>query len=168
MLAEPAHAEDAADLLVGRGEEDDVAAQRLATALQQQHRQQLHHARALHVHRAAAVDAPVAHDAAERRHVPELLLDRHHVEVIAEQQRAAAAVAVQPRDQRLAARRNLDVLAGDALGLEQRAEEARGRGLVAGRVGGVDAQVALEDVQRLGVDGGPVDRFGHRVRRARH
>ena len=50
----------------------------------------------------------------------------------------------------------LDVLAGDALALEQLSEEAGGGLFVPRRVGGIDPQVADEDIEGFGEDRLPV------------
>ena len=143
---------DAARLLVGDGDEGEVAAQRQLVAVVQQEGDELHDAHPLHVERAAAPDVAAAHLAAERIDGPVLALEGHDVGVVEQDQLLAArAVAGQRGDERGAAGRvrRLVELVGDALAIEDRAEELAGAGLVAGRVDGVDADVGGEQLRRF-------------------
>src|SRR2546430_7457931 len=66
MLDKPASTDAASDLLVRRGEEDHVALERHAGALEREQRHELRDRLALHIERAASPDVPVLHDARER------------------------------------------------------------------------------------------------------
>ena len=155
---EPLDAARPPRLLVRHRQEHDVARQRQARALQQQHRDQLGHAQPLHVERAAPPDLAVADDARERLLVPVLALHGHHVGVIEQHQRLLAAVAAQDGAQRDAVVARVERLAGDALAFEDGPEEVARQPLPPRRVGRVDAQVVLQDAQRLLEGGVPIDR----------
>src|SRR2546430_11449903 len=82
MLDKPASTDAASDLLVRRGEEDHVALERYAGALEREQRHELRDRLALHVERAAAPDVPVLHDARERGDRPVLRARKHDVHMV--------------------------------------------------------------------------------------
>ena len=149
VFGEPLDAAQAARLLVRHRQEHDVASERLASALQQQEREQLGDPQTLHVERAAAPDLAVAQDAAEGVFVPVLALDGHDVGVVEQQQGRLAPVAAQDSAQGDAIVARVEQRPGDALAFELAAEEGAGGTLVPGRVRGVDAQVLAEETDRL-------------------
>ena len=88
--------------------------------------------------------------------VPVLLLDRYDIGVVAEHEWPLRAVAAQPRDEHLAVRRRLDVLAVDALGFDEPPRKRAAGFSLPGRVRGIDLEVAHEEVERLGEDRLPI------------
>lgn len=98
MLAEPRHAVFAAGLFVGDGAEYEVSLEGEALALQQEEGEELHHAAALHIHGAAAVNTTVFDHAFERGDVPVLFFDRHDIGVVAEHEGALRTIPAQPGD----------------------------------------------------------------------
>ena len=112
-------------------------------ALQPQHRHQPGGDVLLVVHRAAAVDVAAVARGAERREGPLLRVHVDRVGVRHDQQRPLAAVAFEARDEVGPVRFEREDLRGDALALEQLLDVVDDAGLVAGRVGGVDAEHRL-------------------------
>src|SRR5207244_3112163 len=82
VFDEPTGAHARADLLVRRGEKNDVALERRARALEDDQRHQLRDLLTLHVERATSPHVPVLHHAAERVHLPVLRAGEHDVHVI--------------------------------------------------------------------------------------
>ena len=162
---EPLHAERAAGLFIGHGEKYDVAIGRQVEPLEQQHDEQLEHAHALHVERAATPDLAVSDLGRERVNVPELRLRGHHIGVIEQHQRSLRAAADEPGAHRNAARSSLDILGFVALSLEPAGQKLGSDLFVAGRVGGVDAEVFDERADDLRRHFVPVDLWfsGHGV-----
>ena len=158
LLGEPFHAPDAAGFFIGHSGEDEVTGEGHSVAFEDQHCDELHDATALHVDGAPAVDPALFDEALEGGLGPVVLLHRHDVRVVAEHHGALGAVAAEGGEERLAVGLDLDVLRLDPSRLQQAAQEARGGGLVSGRVGGVDLEVLDEDLERLVEDGLPVDR----------
>src|SRR5947199_5540365 len=72
VFDEPTGAHARADLLVRRGEKNDVALERRARALEDDQRHQLRDRLTLHVERATSPHVPVLHHASERVHLPVL------------------------------------------------------------------------------------------------
>src|SRR5437879_12010028 len=102
MLDKPASTDAASDLLVRRGEEDHVALERHAGALEREQRHELRDRRALHVEGAAPPGVPVPHDARERVDPPGLM-PREPDAQMAEQHagpRAAISRSAAVRDRR--------------------------------------------------------------------
>ena len=154
VLVEVLHAVLAAFLFVGDGEEVDVPPVGDVVAADEEHGDELHNAHALHVDGAAPPDDAVLHQAGERLFFPAIPLDGHDVGVVEEDQRPRRTVAGEAGEHTDAALRCLvrGVVEGDvidALGPQQVGEEAGGRLFVAGGVGGIDGQVAREEVCRL-------------------
>src|SRR5215471_17556627 len=81
VVDEPFGAVASALLLIGGGDEDDVAIEQDARALDREHRHHLDHARTLVVDRAAAPDVAVPDLARKRRHLPLLRYRRDDVHV---------------------------------------------------------------------------------------
>ena len=135
-------------LLVGGGEEEDVAVQADAVPLQPDEGQQLQDALRLHVLGPAPVDEPLLQQAGERGHRPAGGVGGDDVHVVREHQGPARAAALEhgqevrpPGDELVHQHR-------DAVALEQRLVEQRRLQLVAGRVGGVDLEVLAEEAHR--------------------
>ena len=146
LVGDPAHPVPAAGLLVGRRREQDVAAQarnrvrgrvaprRASLRGEEPDDPELHGDEVLHVHGSTAVHVAVRHVRPERVVRP-LARRRHDVEVAAKEQRAAArSVAVQPGDHRAAGGERLDDRRRHAGVVEDRADMAGGKDLVARRV----------------------------------
>src|SRR4029077_2706265 len=93
---------------------------------------------AFHIERATAPDVPALHRATERIDLPVLGRGQDYVHVIEEDQRARTAVAPQAGAQIGLAGSGFEDLGLDAVAPQHRAEPARGRDLVARRVGRVD------------------------------
>ena len=150
MLAhEPVEPEAVADLLVGRGDEDEVAVVTPALARERGERDGARGDLALHVERAAAPDEAVAELAAERVGAPLARVGGHDVGVREQRERRAAAGAAQARDEVRPLGHLRVQLALDARVLEEVAEQLRRRGLVAGRVRRVDADQLPQELDRL-------------------
>ena len=92
MASEPAGAVQAAVLLVGHGEEDDVALERHPPALEVDHRGELGDAEALVVDRAAPPEQAALDQAGERRHGPPRARG-DDVHVVEQEDRPAAAAS---------------------------------------------------------------------------
>ena len=147
---EPLQAEAVTDLLVGCGDEDQVAVAAPALARERRQRDGARRDLALHVERAAAPDLAVdqlarrtaraatrARRRARRRCARAArATDRHRGPDAGDEVRALGHLRVQ--------------LALDARGLEVVAEQLRGRGLVPRRVRRVDPDQALQKIDDLG------------------
>ena len=149
VLDDPPGARLAAGLLVGGGEEDDVARGGLAGALQRDERHQLGDRDALRVERPASVDVAVLPHAAERRHAPGTRVGRDDVEVGEEDDRPAAPAPGEEGVEVAAVRARLDHVGRDALRPELARERVRGRRLAAGRILGVDPDDVAQHVGGL-------------------
>src|SRR5665647_1856906 len=110
----------------------------------------------LHVGGAAAPHVAVLHEAAEGRHAPFGGVGRDHVHVAHVRQCGAGAGAVEARDEVLPRRRLADESALDAVARQVVLEDERAGGLVAGWVGGVDAQKGGEEVDDFALKSVPV------------
>jgi hypothetical protein len=102
----------------GLGEENDVAIERDALPLQQQHRHQRAGDVVLVVHRPARVDVAAFARRAERRVLPFRRVDGDHVGVRHDEQRALPAAALEPRHEVRPLRIERDDLDRDAFGVE--------------------------------------------------
>ncbi len=150
------------------GQEDHVAVERGAGALQHQHQHQAGDQVVLVVHGAAAVDVAARQIRAEWTVIDPLLrVDRDDVGVPHHENRPLLAVALDARDEVGAARVLGEHLVRDALLVEHLLHVLHRARLVARRVAGVDADQRLEMLQGLGFDRLPVDRR-LRARRGRH
>ena len=142
--------------LAGFRDEDHVAVERHMRPLQQQHGHHGRHEVALVVQRAAAVDVAALARGAERRKGPLGGVHADRVAVAHDQQRPLGTVALQPGDQIGAGR----ILGRDdhrnAFGFEDLLDVLDDLGLVARRIGGVDADQRLEMAHGLVVDFGPI------------
>ncbi|MDZ7727437.1 MAG: hypothetical protein U5Q44_04155 [Dehalococcoidia bacterium] len=166
---QPADAIGRTGFFVGHGQEDQVALERHAQALAEQEGHELGHAEPLHVERAAAPDAAVLHDAREGFDVPVVAVHGHHVGVVEHHQRPRRAIPMEHGAQGNAVVAGVVELEGDALRFQDGAQEVAGRAFAARRVAGIDLQIALEDIERFFVGGGPIDLGkGHRGPPAGH
>src|ERR1700730_14115763 len=156
MVGDPLSAEAAARLLVGRRQGDEVALERDLRAGGGEESGKLDHARGLHVKRPAAVDVAASEEPAERIDGPVALVGVDHVDVVVEHDAAEGAVASDARHEIPPLRRGLGRLARDAVPVEDLGEETGARRLVAGRVRGVDTEIAAHQVYRLIADLPPV------------
>ena len=154
-LGEPARAVVAA-LLVGLGEQDDVALERHLGARDPRRGHGERGEAALEVHRAAAVDEAASDQARERVHRPEVALDAHDVLVAGQQERLLGRVlGAQAREEvGLARRRRRHDLDLEPERREPRLQQLGDLRLVARRVGGVDPDQLLQQRDDLAV--GPV------------
>jgi hypothetical protein len=131
-------------------------------ACEHRHRHRAGRRLVLHVHGATAPQIPVVVDVARERAVlPVLCVGRHHVGMPEQRQRRAGALARDAGDQVGAIGVAGDQLALQAVGLEVALQHQRGRRLVAGRVGAVDADEVAREADRLlvqsGIDHGEAD-----------
>ena len=148
----PPRAHRAADFLVGLGEQDDVAIERHALALQPQKRQELRDAHAFHVHRAAAPQYAVAAIVGGNGSV-------FHCERSAGTTSmwwsstialpAGGAVAFETRIHDRLARRRFVPGDGNPLAIEDRGQPVGGLSRIARRIGSVDADVFAEQACRF-------------------
>ena len=102
----------------------------------------------------------------ERVEGPGVARRRDDVRVGEQHHRRTAAAARDPSDEVEALRIGTDELALDAGGLEVLRDQPRGRGLVAGRVGGVEADQGLRELDHLVAQRRPSSRPDHRAERA--
>ncbi len=165
VIDDPGGADAGANLLVGRRQKDDVALQRNMRALQDEHRHELRDRLTLHIERAASPHSAVLDQTAEWIHGPVLARCKHHVHVVQQNQRARASVARQARVQIGLPRSRLENSRLDPIPPEHRGEPARGGDLVAGWVGGVDAQVLRQERGRFLAERLPVGIAGRRHER---
>src|SRR5581483_6706733 len=105
----------------------------------------------------AGVDVAAFVRRAERIKRPLVSLRGDDVGVAHYQDRALAAVALDPRDQVGARRLERELLTGDAFLFENLLQERGGFGFVARRIAGVDAQHILEMLHDFGCDSSPID-----------
>ena len=164
VLVHPVDAGVAPRLFIRQGQEDHVSVQGDAVALEEQERHELHDRHALHVQRAPSPDDAVADSAGEGRLLPKGRLGGHHVGVVEEDEGLPTAVAGQAGLPRRQEGREVGAAGGrlvearlQALAAEDACEEEGRRLLVARRVGGVDGDVAGEEVCGLLRDLLPVD-----------
>src|SRR5262244_4457841 len=156
LVGDPLRAEAATRLLVGGGEEDEIALEGHAGAGDGQERGELHDARGLHVEGAPAVDVAVAEEAAEGIYRPVALVRVYDVNMMMEDDTTQGAVAAETRHEVAAPRSRLRRLAGDPRAVQDLGEKACPRRLVAGRVRGVHPQVLSQETHRLVADLLPV------------
>ena len=152
LIRDPLGAEAAPRFLVRRREKDEVSLERYPRALDGEHGGELEDAGRLHVDRAAAVDVPVLEKTTEGVYGPIALVGVDHVDVVVEHDASERPVALEARDEVAPPRRRLGGFARDAVAVEHLGEEARARRLVPGRVGGVDTEVAPQQLDRLVAD----------------
>ena len=144
-------------LFAGLGQKDDVAVELHAGAFEQEHRHERGGEVVFVVHGSAAVDVAVFEGGGEGAEGGPLgRLDVDDVRVGHDEQRLLGAIAFQARDEVRALLFKREGFDGDAFGFEHGAEVVDGGRLVAGRVGGVDADEGLEVAQGFRVDGVPV------------
>ena len=154
VFDEPTGAHARADLLVRRGEKNDVALERRARALEDDQRHQLRDRLTLHVERATSPHVPVLHHAAERVHLPVLRAGEHDVHVIEKDQRAPGPVSLHPREQVRLAGRGFEYLRFDPLPPQHGPQPVRRLQLVPRRVRRVDGDVLRQQRRRF-LSGGP-------------
>jgi hypothetical protein len=158
----------AVELLVGIGDEHDVAIQWHAAALDPDHRHEVSDPFTLHVERAAPPDEAVLGRAGEGIHAPVARVRRHDVHVVNERDRSLATIPTQPRVQIGAPRRpqlgRVEDLRVDPLALEDALEKKRRLQLAAGWVRRVDPEVVGEDLHRFVAQLVPVDGPGRLLR----
>ncbi len=158
-IGDELRAELATGLLVGRRQEHEVALERHPRALEGEQSRQVQDARRLHVDRAAPVEVAVGDDASERVDRPVAPVGVYDVDVMVQDDSAEGAVALQARAQTGAPGARLDRLALDALARQDLGQKPRAGDLVAGGIGGVDLQIAAQELDRLVAQRPPV---GHR------
>jgi hypothetical protein len=145
LLDEEARAEVAAGLLVAQDDQHDVAGRRPPLPVESQDCVDEHGHAGFHVERAAAPDLAVLEPPLERRVRPALPRSRDDVDVTLEEERRAAG-ARQPRDE-VRPRRILRVARRlDSRGLEPRLEIRDAWSLVPRRVGRVEPDQVLEEL----------------------
>ena len=147
LLHEVVRAEVAARLLVGEQAQDHVAGRGRRARLRAHERCEQHRDPALHVERAASPYVPVLDVAPERRELP-LSARGDDVDVALEQQRRAVTTAREPRDQVRPLGDLRDDSDLDAELFEQSGDPRDALALVSGRVRGVEAQQALQELDR--------------------
>ena len=156
VLDEPARADPLPHLLVRRRQEDHIALQRHAGALQHHQRHQLRDPFPLHVLGTAAPDVPVLDQPPEGIDGPVLRRRQHDVHVVEQDDGAGGAVAAQARVQIRLAGRGLEHLRLDALARQHRGQPVRRATLVARRVGRVDPQILGQQLGRVVPQGLPL------------
>jgi hypothetical protein len=149
LADEPVEPEPLPDLLVGRRDEDEVAATAPSLPRERGQRNRARRHLPLHVERPSAPDEPVAELAAERVDAPLARIRRNDVRVREQRERLAAAGAADPRDEVRPLGRPRVLLALDTRVLEVGAEELGRRGLVAGRIRGVETDQLPQELDRL-------------------
>ena len=140
----PPRAERAADLLVGLGQQNHVARERHALALQPQERDELGDARPLHVHRAARPQLAAPHRRREGIGLPLRAIGRHDVHVVEEHHRLAGGRrrrGLQPRVENRLPGRRLIARDRNPFALEDRCEEVCCLSRVARRIRRVDLHI---------------------------
>ena len=166
---ESAHA---IELLVGVGDEHDVAIQWYAAALDRDHRHEVSDSLTLHVERAAPPDETVLERAGEGIHAPVARVGGHDVHVVDQRDRPFAAIPTQPSIQIGAPRRpevgRVEDLRVDPFALQDALEKERCLQLVTGRVRRVDPEVVGKDLDRLVAQLVPVERAGRLLRARGH
>src|ERR671923_319694 len=148
-LAEPLEAEARADLLVGAGGEDQVAARLKALPRQRGERDRARNDLSLHVERAASPDLPVAQLAGPGVELPLGRVGENGVGVRQQHEPRPAPAARDPGDEVRPLRDLRQQLRLDAAVAQVLAKEFRGPCLVPGRVDRVDADQLLEELRRL-------------------
>jgi hypothetical protein len=160
-----------AELLIGIGDEDDVARQRHAAALERKHRHQMHDAFSLHVQRATSVHEPILDRAAVRIGAPVALVRRNDVDVMHERDRPLRPAPLEPGVQVRTARAEraggrVEQLHLEALPLEDVLQEQRPFHLVPRRVLRAELHVIGENLHRFVPQLVPIDgarRLGRRA-----
>jgi hypothetical protein len=152
----------AAGLLVGDAREDHVAREAHFFAREPRQQRDAHGGVVLHVDGAAAPQAALGDRAGERRVAPLRRVGLDHVEVRGEQERCGLARASQARDHVGAARGALQDARLEPGGAQLFGAQLGGGPLVAGRVGGVDAQEALAQIDGVVAQRGVGAERGHR------
>ncbi len=154
LLAQPAQALvlTLSHLLVGRGDEEQVAGRAEALTGKRSDRDRARSHLALHVQSAAAPHTAVPQLPRPGIHLPLGRVGEHGVGVREQQQPWPVSGPRKPRDE-VRARGVASVeLALDAVLLEVRAQQLGGGGLVPGRIDGVDANELLEQSDGLGAE----------------
>ena len=139
---------------------DSVPPLSIDVPLEQQHRLEVRREHPLVVDRAAAVEVVALDLGGERIDRPVLALDADDVHVRHDEHGLLAAVALDPRDERAAARRRLEQMRLDPRRLERAVEIARDLQLVARRIHRVHPDHRLQVLQRLLARGVPVGLLG--------
>ena len=155
LAAEPGEPEVrvGADLLVGRGREDQVAARTEPLAGERRNRDRTRRHLAFHVERAAAPDVTVAELARPWVHGPLGRVGEHRVRVRQEEEPRPAAASGDARDEARPLRHARVELALDPERLQVVAQQLGGDRLVAGRIDGVEADQLLEELHDLVAQG---------------
>ena len=149
VLEEPSRAPLLADLLVGLREKEDVPLGHDALQAERAHRQRLGESQRLHVVGPAPVQVSVLDPALERgRLLPELGKRLDDVDVVQQQERAAARPAGQPREQVAAVPFRAHDLGLDAVAVEDPLQELGALALAARRPR-VDADVVAKEPDGL-------------------
>src|SRR5437016_2102813 len=164
VLHEPARANAAADLFVRRREEDYVAPERHAGALQREQAQELRDRLALHVQRAAAPEVAVLHGPAERVDFPVFGAREHDVPAVEQHEGPPTSVPLDTGVQVRFPGSGLEHLSVDPFTREYRLQPVRGLELVARRIRGVDRDVLRQQRCRLPADGTPLGIGARHVR----
>ncbi len=162
MIEHEPGAVGAANLLIGNGHQDDVAVERHFLAGESQERVQLKSARPLHVHGAPAPDIAVFHLTGEGVDVPAARIRGHDIHVVEQEnglRARARARALQPRYDDDLSRGRIVAGHGEPLALENALEKRRRFRDVSRRIGGVEADVLPQRIDRFGRRLFPVDVF---------
>ena len=157
VLPHPGRAVAAAGLLVGEGAHDQVAVERQAHPLDQQHDQQFGGDEVLGIDRAATPDHAVGDIGRERRVLPLVGFDRDDVAVGHQHERAALALALDPGNEAGASRRALQNVRREADRRDDVTQVRRDLRLVAGRVDRLEPDQILEMSCDLVAHAVPVD-----------
>ena len=144
--------------LVRRAEQHEVALERHARPLDREQRNELQDPDRLHVDGAASVEVAVADLAAERIDRPVAAVGVDDVDVVMEHDPAERAVPGEACADVGAPRCRFHDLAREAVAVEHIREEPRAGDLVARRIGGIDGQIAAQEVDGLVADLPPVHR----------
>jgi hypothetical protein len=148
LLDEELGAEVAAGLLIRQHREHDVTRQLCAVGSGTEECRHHHRHAALHVERASSPDPAVRELATERRPRPVLRCGRDDVDVALQQKWCAVAAPLEPRDE-VGPRGILRIQLDFATGVfEQAAQVADAFGLVAGRIGRVEPDQLLQQLDR--------------------
>jgi len=140
----PARAHRAPDLFVRLRQQDHVAIERHALALEAQKRDQLRDALALHVHRAAGPELVALNGRHERIGFPLRAIGRHDVHVMKQDDSLASRRrhgGLQPREHDRLARRRFVACDRDAVALEDAGEKIGGLARIARRIRRIDGDV---------------------------
>ncbi len=159
----------AARFLVGIHHHLDAASERDVVALQREHRHQRHNSMRLVIDRTARPYIAVGQVGAERRMRPVGSHSGHHVAMRHQHQRFHARGSRHPRDQGHHSGLALKGLVRDSFLVENSFQVGHRAGGIARRIGGVEAKISAEIIERFGIDLVPIDlRRGIGVRSGSH